>query len=435
VAPPIDETAPMHERGHPVRRIRARVIDGPDQGARALASSDSLSIGTAEGNDLRLSDPAVSRYHVELRRHLDRIAVVDHGSTNGTGVEGRLEGDVLSVASGARLRLGNTLIEVGDGDVVMELAGPKRLGELHAAAPMMSQLFATAKQVARSDVSVLLLGESGTGKELLARAIHESSPRKDEAFVTVDCGALSSTLFTSELFGHEKGAFTGADRAHAGAFERAHGGTLFIDEIGELGEEQQVALLGALERGRLRRVGGTEEIEVDVRVISATHRDLRAAVNQERFRLDLYYRVAVVALRVPPLRERPEDIPALIEHFLSLDHGIEDVRTVFSREALGSAQGHDWPGNVRELRNFVAGTVVLGAPPTPLSEAAPGTDVAAALLELPFRDAKARLVEDFERRYLERALQRADGNMRQAARDAKMNRSYLMELLRRHGFR
>ena len=425
----------MYERGRPVRRIRVRVLEGPDAGASADASTESLSIGTAEGTDLRLSDPAVSRYHVELRRHLDRIAVVDHDSTNGTRVEGRLEGGVLTVASGARLRIGNSVLEVSDGELFMERAGPKRLGELRGTAPAMGQLFATAEQVARSDVSVLLLGESGTGKELLARAIHEASPRRDEAFVTVDCGALSTSLFTSELFGHEKGAFTGADRAHAGAFERAHGGTLFIDEIGELTPEQQVALLGTLERGRLRRVGGTDEIEVDVRVVSATHRDLRAAVNHERFRLDLYYRVAVVSLRVPALRERPDDIPMLIEHFLATDHDVDDMRSVFSHEALRSAQAHDWPGNVRELRNFVAGTVVLGSPPATSAVDASTAEGVAVLLDRPFREAKADLVTDFERRYLEHALRRADGNMRQAARDSKMNRSYLMELLRRHGLR
>jgi DNA-binding NtrC family response regulator len=278
-----------------------------------------------------------------------------------------------------------------------------------------------------------LLGESGTGKELVARAIHDSSGRASEPFVTVDCGAISPTLFASELFGHERGAFTSADRQHIGAFERAHGGTIFLDEIGELPPELQSALLGALERRRIRRVGGRTDIDVDVRLVSATHRDLRAHVNAGTFRLDLFYRVAVVTLSVPPLRERPDDVPMLVEHFLREAGYAGEVANVFDSDAMKRLAVHSWPGNVRELRNVVLGTLALGEPTSLGSDlGAPAADPVAAVLELGYRDAKRRIMDDFERRYVEHLLQKTGGNVRQASRDAQMDRSYLMELIKRH---
>jgi DNA-binding NtrC family response regulator len=282
---------------------------------------------------------------------------------------------------------------------------------------------------------VLLVGESGTGKELMARALHDQGPRAKEPFVTVDCGSLSPSLVASELFGHEKGSFTGADARHLGAFERADGGTLFLDEIGELPTALQSTLLGALERRRFRRLGGREEVAVDVRVVSATHRDLRAQVNDGAFRLDLYYRVAVVVLRVPPLRERREDIPLLLEHFLR-EAGVDgEIAAVVPPDAMDALTGHSWPGNVRELRNVVEATLVMGEAPA-LSGAPSGPgggdDVVDRTLHHGYKEARTAVLDDFERRYCEALLTRAEGNVSKAARDARMDRTYLIKLLAKH---
>jgi DNA-binding NtrC family response regulator len=298
----------------------------------------------------------------------------------------------------------------------------------------MRRLMAQLGRAAGRDVSVLLVGESGTGKELCARALHDLGPRRDKPFVTLDCGALSPTLIASELFGHEKGAFTGADRVHVGAFEQAHGGTLFLDEIGELPPALQATMLGVLERGRFKRLGGRSEIAVDVRVVSATHRDLRAEVNAGSFRLDLYYRLAVVCLQVPPLRDRPEDVPLLVEHFLREAGHDGPVEEVMTPEILQSWLEHRWPGNVRELRNLVEATLAMGEPP-PLgdSPAAAGEDPFLALLPLGYKQARAQLLHQFEARYLDHLLARAGGNVSKAAREARMDRSHLIDLLSRHG--
>ena len=255
---------------------------------------------------------------------------------------------------------------------------------------------------------------------------------------------MAPNLVASELFGHERGAFTGADHQHAGAFERAHGGTLFLDEVGELSPELQPTLLGALERKRFRRVGGRAEIDVDVRVVAATHRDLRAEVNAGKFRLDLYYRLAVVRLEVPALRARvDEDLELLVSHFLS-ECGVEDSpEAVFGPEVLAALRQHHWPGNVRELRNVVEATVAMGEPPS-LSRSLVGDEGAVdgsgqialpPLLPLPYKDARAAVLARFEARYLAHWLDKAEGNVSKAARLAKVDRSHFFHLLRRHGLR
>jgi DNA-binding NtrC family response regulator len=305
----------------------------------------------------------------------------------------------------------------------------------------MRQLMAQVQKAAKSEVPALIVGESGTGKELIARALHDLGPRADGPFEVLDCGSLSPNLVASELFGHERGSFTGADRRREGAFERARGGTLFLDEIGELPAELQPTLLGVLERRQLRRVGGQDVVPVDVRVVAATHRDLRAEVNQNRFRLDLYYRLAVVTLRVTPLRERAEDVPLLVEHFLREAGHDGRVGTVFPHETLERLIAHDWPGNVRELRNVVDATLAMGEAPVidPLggepesaAEADPHAIPIARVLRLPYKRARATVLSEFEARYLRHALDEAEGNVARAARSAGMDRSYLFGLLKRH---
>ncbi|GMV11829.1 MAG: sigma 54-dependent Fis family transcriptional regulator [Polyangiaceae bacterium] len=435
-----DRTVPIEQTGRLVRTLRVEVVTGPDAGRKLVSGSDSISVGGADGNDLVVTDKTVSRFHLELRRRAGRILAVDLGSTNGT----RIGGVVLQAGSAVVdpttvLSLGATSLRVDDGDIVDVGETPARFGELFGDSAPMRRLMAQASRVAASDVSVLLLGESGTGKELIARALHDTSQRAAEPFVTVDCGAITPTLFSSELFGHERGAFTGAERQHIGAFERAHGGTLFLDEIGELPPELQSALLGALERRRIRRVGGKDDVAVDVRLVSATHRDLRAQVNSATFRLDLFYRVAVVTLSVPPLRERTEDIPGLVEHFLREAGHRGPLREVFPTDELRRLGAHPWPGNVRELRNFVLGTLALGEPAQlqapALGAGEEARDPFAGVMGLPYRDAKRVVMDDFERRYVEQLLQKSGGNVRQAARDGQMDRSYLMELVKRHRLR
>ena len=353
-------TVPYVVEGAPLRALRAEVVKGPDRGRVVERAAESLTIGSADDNDLVLTDDTVSRYHTELRPLGDRVQVIDHGSTNGTSVGSARVNDG-SVMSGTVLTLGKTFIKVTDGEPLeVELSQAEDLHGLRGKSPSMRRLMARIERVAITDVSILLQGETGTGKEVVSRAIHLASRRADRPLEVVDCGALMPSLVASELFGHEKGAFTGANQQYIGAFERANGGTIFLDEIGELTPDLQVRLLGVLERRRFRRVGGSKPVDVDVRVIAATHRDLRQRVNANEFRQDLYYRIAVARLDIPPLRERVEDIPMLASHFLH-EMGIEEpLHQVLQLDALTTLQRYQWPGNVRELRNFVESAVAFG---------------------------------------------------------------------------
>ncbi|HJL26798.1 MAG TPA: sigma 54-dependent Fis family transcriptional regulator [Polyangiaceae bacterium LLY-WYZ-15_(1-7)] len=421
-------------RGIPTRAVAVQVLEGADAGQRASGDAR-LTVGTASDNDLVLQDPTVSRYHLELRRGPHGIEARDLGSTNGT-LAGALRLTEAAVPAGTVLTLGKTALRVDDGEAQeLDLHDGTHLAGLRGRSPAMRHLMAKVKRASQSDVAVLLVGESGTGKERIAEALHQIGPRRRGPFVTVDCGALAPTLVASELFGHEAGAFTGAKARHPGAFERADGGTLFLDEIGELPESLQATLLGALERRRFHRLGGREEIAVDVRVVSATHRDVRADVNTGRFRLDLFYRLAVVTLEVPPLRARPDDIELLAEHFLQ-ELGWQRPQDVLTPPVLEALRRHHWPGNVRELRNFVEATVAMGEPPE-LHGAVEGAgaDPFAAVLERPWKDARAAIVGELERRYFGRLIERTEGNVSEAARVAEMDRGHLTDLLRRHGLK
>ncbi len=423
----------------PVRALRVDVLSGPDKGASKVASSESVTIGTADGNDLVLADPTVSRYHLELGHRGGAVDVLDCGSTNGT-FAGNVRVHRATVPAGTVLRLGKTELRVADGER-MSLALHERdvLAGLHGRAPVMRRLMVRLERAAQTDIAVLLCGESGTGKELIARGLHSLGPRASGPFVTVDCGSLSPTLVASELFGHERGAFTGADRQRIGAFEQANGGTLFLDEIGELPGALQTTLLGVLERRKLRRLGGRQDVTVDVRIVSATNRDLRAEVNSGAFRLDLYYRVAVVMLQVPPLRDRLDDIPLLVEHFLRELGHTGPIEQTISPAVMVSLERHHWPGNVRELRNLIEVTVAMGETPSLDDAVRPagggGGDLIDGLLAASYKEARSTLLAEFERRYLTNLLERAEGNVSRAAREARMDRSHLIDLLRRHDLR
>lgn len=426
-----------------VPTLHAMVVDGPDRGAEAVAKCETLSVGTAAGNDLVLRDDTVSRYHLELESALGGVLIVDHASTNGTRV-GPASVQRAVIPWGTVIQIGRTALQVGEGpNARIEMHADDSFGAVHGRSLVMRRLMARVKQAAKSDIAVLLIGESGTGKEVIARALHKQGSRADKPFVTVDCGAVSPGLVTSELFGHERGAFTGADRAFAGAFERANGGTLFLDEIGELAPELQTHLLGVLERRTFRRLGGSRDISTDVRIVAATNRDLRADVNNGKFRLDLYYRITVVSLHVPPLRERPDDIELLVRHFLD-DQGFEGrVEEAFSESTMVALKAHHWPGNVRELRNLVEASLAMGEPiplwgagntrmaPRPLGDGV-GEDVEGIV---PYGVAREEILQRFEAEYLRKLIETTAGNIAKAARVAKMNRSHLFRMLRKHNMR
>ncbi|MFT3698129.1 MAG: sigma 54-interacting transcriptional regulator [Kofleriaceae bacterium] len=415
-----------------ITTLRVEVVDGPDKGKEAT-SNDQLSIGTAKDNGLAITDFTVSRYHLEITVKPNGIAIADLGSTNGTYV-GTVRVEKVVVPAGTLVKLGGTTIKLEDaGRRTVKLDGrTHQLAGMLARSPQMVKMFSDIERVAQTPTSVLVVGESGTGKERVAEAIHERSPRAKGPLVTIDCGALASSLLASELFGHERGAFTGADRVHVGAFERAGGGTIFLDELGELPQADQVALLGVLERKRIRRVGGTQEIPVDVRVVAATNRDLRAEVNNGRFRHDLYHRLAVVVMRLPPLRERREDIALLIEHFAREYGAAGPMESVFDADTLARWMKHPWPGNIRELRNAVEAMMVVGTMPFASDEPSRGGQKIGEEPLGPYKDARAGIVGEFERSYLTRLMAEANGNVSQAARIAQMDRSHLIDLLRRH---
>lgn len=283
----------------PVRQLRVELVRSPD-GSTGSWTAEKLSIGSAATNDITLTDRAVSRYHLELSQAPGGVLIRDLGSTNGTWL-GSVRVHEGLVAAGTSVIIGESELIVTDGPGAnAEIHVNPRLDEIVGSSPSMRKLMAQIDRAAQSDVAILVQGESGTGKELVARALHTLGARKKQPFVVVDCGALDENLISSELFGHEKGSFTGAVKKHTGAFERANGGTLFLDEIGELPLNLQTNLLGALERRRARRIGGREEVPFDVRIVAATNRDLRQEINAGRFRLDLFYRVAVVRFELPP---------------------------------------------------------------------------------------------------------------------------------------
>ena len=430
-------TVPHGQAGIPIRTLRVEVTEGPDLGAICNAAAEKLSIGTAEGNDLVLTDQTVSRYHLELSRGRSGVRVVDCSSTNGTVVNGVIlaTGEIVA---GSTIQVGRTKLVVTDGEkLTLEIHASESLAGLRGRTPVMRRVMAGIQRAAQSDASVLVVGESGTGKELVARGLHDLGPRADKPFLAVDCASMSPALVASELFGHERGAFTGADQQHIGAFERAHGGTLFLDEIGELPTALQSNLLGALERRRFRRLGGRAEISIDVRVVSATNRDLRAEVNSGAFRLDLYYRLAVVTLTLPALREHAEDIDLLVEHFLRDAGYVGPIAELISETTMRTLSQHHWPGNVRELRNLIEATLAMGEPPAldrhaGHTGAADASDPFTPLLALDYKAARQQLLAQFEIRYCTAKLEGARGNVSRAARDAQMDRSHLLELLQRH---
>lgn len=439
-----DESPTVLKRDSAVRAVRnvidvlpkltIHVTQEAEQGEREwVHAGEVCRIGTHSSNDLVLRDPAVSRFHCRLLRDGSTWRILDHGSLNGTVLDGVRVRDA-EIMGEAAIAIGNTILRVRAEDAIEErpLPNVESFGALLGASVAMRKLFAFLAKVAASEINVLIEGESGTGKELVAAEIVQRGPRAERPFVIVDCGAISPNLVESELFGHVRGAFTGAERDRMGAFETADGGTVFLDEVGELPLELQPKLLRSLEAREIRRVGETRPRKVNVRVIAATNRDLEREVNRGRFREDLYFRLAVMNVRVPPLRERLEDLPILIRGFLAA-LGVPDQLELFPARVLSELAAHDWPGNVRELRNYVERTVVLKEPlPTNPRQTSPPSEVD---LRLPFKVAKDAVVDAFERSYIAALLDEAGGNISRAARKAGMDRMYLHRLVQKHGLK
>ena len=438
-----------HRRIH-IRRGRITCVTGSAPGQSWLVDRDIIRIGAQPDNDIVLADKTVSRRHAEVVRVRDGVILRDVGSTNGTHV-GAVKVREVYLAPDTRFRVGQTELVFSPEDEVIDIlpSHADRFEEMVGASMAMREVFGILEKVAATDLTVLVSGETGTGKELACRAVHNRSTRNKGPFVVFDCGAATESLIESELFGHERGAFTGAIQSRPGVFELAHGGTVFLDEVGELPLDLQPKLLRVLEQREVRRVGSGRVRHVDVRVVTATNRLLRDEVAEGRFREDLYYRLAVVEIRLPALRERVEDIPLLLEHVLHRARHNRGITGV-SKQVLQLFESYRWPGNVRELSNvieralpFSAGTTITmdSLPDSLRTGTARDRPSTASLLELtdgsnpsdlPFKDAKDKLIEAFERQYLLDLIERHDGNVSRAARAAGMDRKSITRLMKKH---
>ena len=429
----------LAQRTHVRFRVRVEEAAAPTLTISSEDPSSTL-VGTSPACGLRLEDPHVSRRHFALEVVGARLRLSDLGSTNGTLVNGVVVVEAL-LRGGERIQAGATALEVERLDDID--AGPTSVsscfGRVVGSSPAMRRLYPYCERLAVADVPVILEGETGTGKEVLAQSLHEAGPRASNPFVVFDCTAVPPNLLEAALFGHERGAFTGAVDSRAGVFEQADSGTLLIDEIGDLDVDLQGKLLRVIERSEVARVGGARRKRVDVRILAATRRDLDREIQDGRFRDDLFYRLAVARIELPPLRRRTGDVRMLATHFwreMVGDHPIAD-------EFLQKLEGYRWPGNVRELRNAVARRVALGdldratqlalssTPPSrpPRSSAAP-QDLVDRIVSagLPLARARQHLVDEFERRYVAWMLDKHGGNVRQAAAAAGVARRYFQIL-------
>jgi len=434
----------------PTQRSIVTWIDAAGEHTAQLL--DRTLVGSAAESGIVIADPTVSRLHAEFHFDERGLWVRDLGSRNGTFVENVMVREAR-LETGSTIRMGGTTLKLGSELTSDDGATPvwpaHRFGPLVGGSVVMRQLFACLAKFAATDLAMMIQGETGTGKELVARAIHDASPRKQGPFVIVDCAAVPDALFESELFGHVKGAFTSAVATREGAFEAADGGTVFLDEIGELPIAMQPKLLRVLESRTVRPVGSSGHRRVDVRIVCATHRDLRTMVNAGAFREDLYFRLAGVPILVPPLREHPEDVPLLVEHILG--HAP-------SAELLAATADRPWLGNVRELRNFVERVRAVGAqqalqmatqhgsggghPSATMRAAASATNTTAAMtpasslkavsFQQSFREFRDQWLEVGEREYLARLLAQHSRSITAAARQAGLDRTYMHRLVRKH---
>lgn len=432
---PVDETTQVVEQAsrHEYPSYELTVLGGPDNALRKRIELEGLTVGTGAICQMQLTDPTVSRMHCEVRIVGGAARVIDMGSTNGVIVNG-VRVQEAELTPNSTLQLGETTLRVDTGDqlVRVELSMRNRFGGVLGASKEMRRLFSLLEKASPSEATVLIQGETGVGKELVARAVHDNSERAEGPFVVVDCGAIAENLIESELFGHTRGAFSGAVSDRRGLFEEAQGGTLFLDEIGELPAALQPRLLRVLESREVRRIGSNQSRKIDVRIIAATNRPLAESINNGTFREDLYYRIAVVEVHLPPLRQRGDDIVLLAEHFYRRYAGEDESLPEGLAQTL---KARAWPGNVRELRNFIERSVSLGwsAPSKSSEKLVPemAPDVLASIVptHLPLKDARAVWTEQFELLYVKAVLAKTDGNVTRAAELAGVNRRSLQRLI------
>lgn len=443
-----------------LRKSRLVVLEGPDKDRELEITKETATVGRSAVCDLQLTDKSISSQHFRIDAVGNGYVLRDDGSTNGT-----FYGDVkireIYLRPGSVFRAGNTVLKFQPTDdvVTIELSERDSFEGVIGASVAMREIFATLERVAPSDLTVLIQGETGTGKEVIAKAIHNHSPRKAKPFVVLDCSAIPKDLIESTIFGHEKGSFTGAISQHKGAFEQAHGGTIFLDEIGELDINLQPKLLRVLENREVKRVGSDRTFPVDVRVLAATNRDLRQMVTESGFREDLYFRMSVVQIELPPLRKRAEDVPLLIQHFLDMMNKQRETigRTPLevSPDAMSGLKHRQWSGNIRELKNvveraaslgegpvlttrdFLIGNDPFGGGPALMNTAASGgggdSDLAFDVdIDVSFKDAKQAILDQFEAVYLKKLIEKFQGNISQSAKSAGLTRYHLRELLKKH---
>jgi DNA-binding NtrC family response regulator len=458
-----------------LRRCMLQSVDDPTM--EWTFDKEEIRLGSMEDNDVVLSDDTVSRYHCRIIQDDTGYMLIDNNSTNGTFIN-KVRVREAFLKPGCTLSVGQSQLKFNAREEEVQIVPSRadRCGGLIGGNAKMREIYSIIEKIAPTATTIVIDGETGTGKEVVAQSIHNLSPRSRGELVVFDCGAVPPNLIESELFGHEKGSFTGAMMTRTGLFEQADGGTLFLDELGELPLDLQPKLLRVLEQREVRRVGATKSQKVDVRIIAATNRDLEAEVKAGRFRQDLFYRLSVVRLHLPSLKHRLDDIPLLVQHFLENGHynkqpnGQLRARSV-SRDALHALQAYPWPGNVRELVNVVeravsfcnSGTIEISdlpdyvrtAKPAPQREAGarpmprPATGgqptVGSALSPTPpqtpeellsegvtFKDAKERWVATFERDYILQMLRRNNGNISHAARAADIDRKYFRKLMKKY---
>ncbi len=421
------------------RKIRVEIIKGSTVGVIAELPGLSARIGSAKDADLVIQDSKVSRHHLTVRIEGDAIRVTDNQSRNGTQLDGvrvldayaRPDAVLVIGTTSLRLRMLETSIEV-------PISSHEHFGAMVGRSIPMRRLFGLLERIAQTDMSVLVEGETGTGKELVAQGLHSHGRRGEQPFVVFDCSAISETLMESELFGHKKGAFTDARQDRTGRFEEADGGTIFLDEIGELPLALQPKLLRVLEARQARRIGDDKVRRVDVRVIAATNRSLSREVERGRFREDLYYRLAEIVVQVPPLRHRPEDIPLLARHLetqvLEMNPGLSPL----PEQVIQQWRGVSFPGNIRELRNRVRQALLLGAQQQTSSEteASPNfSDEHEVRLDEPLLDGLKRVKQAYEKEYLQKLLEKTGNNVTRTAELAGVGRRYVQLAMEQYGLR
>ena len=414
-------------------RFALEVVEGSDRGLRVESDGSEMAIGSStQGNQLVLNDQATSRHHCSISAGPAGFVLTDLGSTNGIVIAG-CKVEQATIKHGATFDVGRTTLRFDslEDTVVEPISQQQHFGAVLGNSLAMRRIFAKLPKLASIDSTILIEGETGTGKTLLASAIHQASPRAAGPFVVVDCATMARTLIESQLFGHLRGAFTSASETRDGAFVAAHGGTVFLDEVGELPLDMQPKLLRVLEERVVTPIGSRESTPIDVRIIAATNRDLRQRVNSGEFRSDLFYRLHVINLTVPPLRDRPDDIAPLIRQFWS---DCAPADTPLPQTILSTWPKRRWHGNVRELRAAIERLLLLGeqAPPEGPTAKRAGHISEDVDLNVPFRVAKSRILLHFESIYLGALIEKHHGNITRAAGAARMDRNHLRELLTKH---